>query len=274
MPRIKLEHEKSVLFVSGCQPPKFVGTGFIVKRGGRLYFITNHHVFIAGLRNNGVIKLRINTSNCKSRYITADQSNFVTMSEHDLAAIEITNSLLQTDEYAFIPDTVFLTQEFATQANIGLGEEVFLIGMFSPNPGEDQNLPSGRFGSISVMASRAAPIGHTAGDDKYTAIPSFIADMRSRPGYSGSPVFVYRTQWTDVRTIGDDGVQRTDAGSINKDSGVDTFVKLLGVHCAQYSETIELESLILGNLKTVIPSAMTIVIPAWYVVDLLNLIAL
>jgi hypothetical protein len=126
-----------------------------------------------------------------------------------------------------------------------------------------------------VAASEDNPVGYELGNTTYPEQPSFIADMRSRPGYSGSPVFVYRTQWTDVRTIGDDGIQRIDLGSVSNEPGVKTnFIKFLGVHCAQYHEKVKIKAQGLPDLdqkEITVASAMTIVRPAWRVRDLLEL---
>jgi hypothetical protein len=52
--------------------------------------------------------------------------------------------------------------------------------------------------------------------------------MHSRTGYSGSPVFVYRTSNTNLDAIFKD---RVEAGSPG-----DIFIYLLGIHCGQFPE--------------------------------------
>src|SRR5262249_39793502 len=69
---------------------------------------------------------------------------------------------------------------------IDVGDEVFMPGRFIDCDGGETNIPSLRFGNISVMAG---PIEQPNG---YRG-QSTVLDLRSGAGYSGSPVFVYRT---------------------------------------------------------------------------------
>src|SRR5271170_5484166 len=77
---------------------------------------------------------------------------------------------------------------------IGPGEDVFMVGRFIDHDGKDANIPSVRFGNISTLPQ---PIEQPSGS---TNNKSFILDLHSRTGYSGSPVFVYRTPGSDLTT--------------------------------------------------------------------------
>lgn len=268
MPRIKPEHETCVFFLMNEQRDEVLGSGFIVGRttpgpGLHLYGVTNHHVFQRGGR-----KIRINIKNGGTREIYPDEEWEFSQND-DLAAVDLTDYLNDDDEYSYISERDFVSEEFIDKAKVAIGDEVFLIGMFSDNPGTSRNLASGRFGSLSMMASADFPVAQVG----YPAKPSFIADMRSRPGYSGSPVFVYRTQWVDLRSIDSSGVQHIDLGVIGEDPGTSTFVKMLGVHCAQYIDEVEIKATDDGQLdgkKIRIAGAMTIIVPAWRVQALLD----
>lgn len=72
------------------------------------------------------------------------------------------------------------------ELNIGIGDEVHTIGLFSPFPGNDKNIPIVRFGNVSMMPAETVQteLGHTE---------MYLVEARSIGGLSGSPVFVRPT---------------------------------------------------------------------------------
>jgi hypothetical protein len=72
------------------------------------------------------------------------------------------------------------------ELNIGIGDEVHSIGLFSAVPGdEDKNIPIIRYGNISMMATEVqTELGFTQ---------MYLVEARSIGGMSGSPVFVRPT---------------------------------------------------------------------------------
>ncbi len=139
----------------------------------------------------------------------------------------------------------FLSEKQTREYDINAGEDVFMAGRFVNYAGAETNRPSLRFGNISIMA---ADIRHPLG---YTG-KSIVLDMRSQSGYSGSPVFVYRT-----------------AGSLflgNDSIGVrGHMLKLLGIHWYQFPENSTRNS----KFEEV-PSGMTAIHPANYIIEVLN----
>jgi hypothetical protein len=132
--------------------------------------------------------------------------------------------------------------------------------------------------------------------------PSHIFDMRSRPGFSGSPVFTYRTPSGDLRSAterGRDKVWRKNATRQNNRQGIrspfgsnefdyveameteeNTFLMLLGIHAGQYPESVTVKKItrrvrsesdggIRDGDELKIPSSMTVVVPAWEIENLL-----
>lgn len=80
----------------------------------------------------------------------------------------------------------FLTKERLQEHNIGPGDDVFMVGRFVNYDGRQRNLPTVRFGSISMMPWE--PVTHPT---RGIVQESYLVEMRSLSGYSGSPVFVY-----------------------------------------------------------------------------------
>jgi hypothetical protein len=278
MPRINPILEDSVVFLfrrdwkTGQAIPE--GTGMIVGRPWRsipgrshYYVVTNWH-----LLRIGATIIRVNTDNGSSRPIDTepDKWQFINRGD-DLAVYDITDDLTDAgnddeEKIVSIDESVFVTPDFITSHNIGIGDEVFMVGLFIGHPGKDQNLPLGRFGNLGRLASEQSPIEQPNGRLR----PSHLVDMRSRGGFSGSPVFIYRTPFTDLSKFA--GQMR----SMMPNPG-NSFLMFLGVHCAQFLE--EAKATVAESKGDIIregdilriPSSMTVVVPAWQVTRVLDL---
>lgn len=70
--------------------------------------------------------------------------------------------------------------------NVGIGNDVYSIGLFSPFPGNERNVPIVRFGNVSMMPAETiqTELGYTE---------MYLVEARSIGGMSGSPVFVRPT---------------------------------------------------------------------------------
>ena len=154
---------------------------------------------------------------------------------------------------AVIPTNMFADEKWVTDNQIGFGDDVFMLGLFLDENGIGTSLPKARFGNISAMPSRHTELEQENGSRR----PSVIIDMHSRGGYSGSPVFVFRTL----------GANLDHANTSNIVLRESTLYKFLGVHWGQFPETLELRS---GEEVTGW-SGMTCAIPAWRLEGVLNL---
>jgi hypothetical protein len=106
----------------------------------------------------------------------------------DIAAIDVTDKVNPDDHYVrAVDEGDFVTREFITEAELAAGEDAFMLGMFTGNPGEPYNNPALRFGNISQSAS----IHHPVEQGNNVKRSSHIFDMHSRLVFSGSPVSAY-----------------------------------------------------------------------------------
>jgi len=173
----------------------------------------------------------------------------------DVAAIEVTSAFNRNDLIRTVPIFDLATPAVVKTLSITAGEDIFMLGLFTDSPGVSFNSPCARFGNLSQIAHPDHPIKQGHGFKH----PSHITDMHSRPGFSGSPVFIYRTPDQDlVRIAG----ARTDKNAPTPTA----FVKLLGIHSAQFKERAETAK----GTKLTIPSSMAIIVPAEAVEKLLN----
>jgi hypothetical protein len=270
-------YRKSPKHPDGYEGP--YGTGCIVARPAthhgephHYYAVSNQHVTrkVPGISAPSPV-IRINTFDGKHRFIEKAPDDWLYVSgKDDLAIADITDDLIvATDAVSCIPEYGFITTKFIGDFEIGVGEDLFMLGLFADQHGGDVNVPSGRFGNISLVANPNAPVPNHFG----TLRPSHIGDMRSRTGYSGSPVFCYRNFGSDLEAA----VKRT----VRLDPG-EHFLRLLGVHCGQYWDTIEFRKAsatvrlegrgdpVAEGDKVEIHSAMTVIVPAWAISDLLD----
>lgn len=197
------------------------GTGFFVcvdsdahkKHGVRYgYAVTNHHLVM-----HGHTVLRVNKRGGGFLVIETDPADwFFKPRSHDIAvaAPELPDECAA--RHVKLPDYL-LSDEVLTEWPIGAGEDLFMIGRFVDYDGHETNEPAMRFGNISVLKANVVRKNKFRG-------PCIIADVRSRSGFSGSPVFVYSS------------VGGTLSGPIRP-----ARVRLLGIHFAQFPEYWEIQ---------------------------------
>jgi hypothetical protein len=259
MPKIRPDLAKSVFFLYWRNPKKPydpthperglegpLGTGFFVRRhvlastenidiptpqpSVHYYAITNRHVAI----RDGATVIRINRKDGSTRLLELDLEDWYYLeSGDDICAADIDTKTIEwgKDDVAFIPEYVFLTQAEMNRYEVGIGENAFMVGLFVSHHGGKKNIRSARFGNISMLADDAAPIETESGFTR----PCHIVDMRSRSGFSGSPVFIYRTPTDDLTFIPQN---RTYMEFLAKTS---ILFRLFGVHCAQFDERLDVK---------------------------------
>lgn len=290
MPKIARTIERSVFYLFRKDPKTAAitgphGTGVLIAReSGQLagelhyYAVTNKHVACA----LGASIIRLNTADGGTRFIDLGPEDWEFLPEgDDIAAADLDYRLRPGhDQVTHNNEDGFVSKAAIDGFEIGPGEDVFMCGLFSSHHGGDRNVPSVRFGNLSVLANDAAPIELETG----ARLPSHVVDMRSRSGYSGSPVFVYRVPSSDLTTIPEDwNMAQRGEGIFQIGRRNDHFLGFLGLHCGQFWDPVEVRvrrqkkraeragDPIKEGDRLLIQSGMTIVAPAWRITDLLNL---
>jgi hypothetical protein len=317
MPRLndRFKHMAFFLYAKNPDPKKGpigpLGTGFFVGLEGsggwyltHTYAVTCKHVAV----KSGASILRINTKDGGHRFIELEphEWEFIRGGD-DACAIDVTDRLTEQDEYSVVLPSMIATKDFIANDYVEIGEDGFMLGLFADHSGTKQNLIAARFGNLSLLAHDDEPIEQPHRIKR----PSHIFDMRSRPGFSGSPVFVYRTPAGDLRAAAERGRDKSFERSRRREGrysfvgpGGDfggelvdrsymfdaqddwydrenTFLMLLGLHAGQYPEQVEArkvrkthgesDDIVRDRDKLKIPGSMAVVVPAWEVINLLNL---
>jgi hypothetical protein len=269
MPRIPLHILNSTVYLYPSREDAEAGrpvggTGFIVAypfpenpSRGYPYVITNWHVAVQ--QGASVVRVNSVTGGVDIFELDPSQWHFIP-GQHDLAVTPLPLFDNRHAVSALDVNLLIAHEELGTR-DIGPGDDVFMIGRFVDHDGAGTNVPSVRFGHISVMPQ---PITQPTGA---TRLNSFILDVNSRTGYSGSPVFIFRTPASDITT-----------GSVHIGS---PYIKLLGLHWGQFPELWEIE----GGMKPLPQgvsitddalyvkglSGMTLALPAWAIREFLDM---
>jgi hypothetical protein len=142
------------------------------------YIVTAKHVIA-----KGATVVRLNATDRILDFKVDDW--FMVPSGPDLAISALPDEA-NDDSVIAIESVLFYSQNrINKRLNIGIGDDVFMMGRHHPAEHAGIEDPVVRFGNISVWPSRG--ILHSK-----TGLPqqSFLVEMRSQSGYSGSPVFV------------------------------------------------------------------------------------
>lgn len=145
-----------------------------------LYAVTNKHVV-----KNGATTIRLTTRDGKTDVIETDERSWVDHPDGDDLSVCLISFDPMVFKFHHIPRANFLTHEIIENLKVGPGDEVFVVGRFISHEGKQQNRPTARFGFIGQM-----PLEPVVQDDGF-AQESFLVEVRSIGGYSGSPVFLY-----------------------------------------------------------------------------------
>lgn len=190
-----------------------------VHRLGAWAVVTARHNVLKAQREYGNVWIRVNTPDggaideeVRGPWIYPDDEGV------DVAAIPF------LPPYKFealpIPLHWFVTEAVIRKRQIGIGEDLVVLGLFSKHVGKARNLPIVRSGSIASM-----PHEHLVDEATGNEFHAYLAEVRSIGGLSGSPVFVALNQFSrllDQTAVIDGG----DASGISV--GAQTFY-LLGL---------------------------------------------
>jgi hypothetical protein len=75
-------------------------------------------------------------------------------------------------------------QFFLNEPKLGIGDDIFVIGLFSQRSGEAKNVPIVRMGNLAAMPDDSEPIKTDRGP-----MVAYLVETHSMGGLSGSPVF-------------------------------------------------------------------------------------
>jgi hypothetical protein len=175
------------------------GSGFLVhsewKDGERIldadFVVTNRHVL------KGIVDpytkmptdpfVRVNRRDGTSDPIRTNRNRWKNHPDgDDISALRF-EALSEEHHWMAVNEPAFLTTTHISQENIGIGDDVAMVGRLVGHDGDVRNSPTARFGVISMMP------GDKFKNDFDHQQESFLMDCPSISGFSGSPVFLFQT---------------------------------------------------------------------------------
>jgi len=169
-----VSYKATVFFVS---VPGTVETEFI-------YTVTAKHV-VEEL-NRRSFYIRVNTRDGGFDIVRGNGTKWWTHPTDgsvDVAVIPWGLSPKQAD-YSCIPTRMFLSDEITRKESIGIGDDVFITGLFTRFAGSKKNLPIIRMGNVAMMPDELIPT------ERLGDVEAYLIEGRSIGGLSGSPAFV------------------------------------------------------------------------------------
>jgi hypothetical protein len=201
--RINGDLRKCVVFLGYNDPDSpgnlhCVGTGFFIGYQGSRYLVTAQHVAI-GLGDDP-FAIRLNRMDSGSDNIAVDPvTDPLKWYSHsdpsvDLAVMPLNKAFREAGyDVLFVPEGLIAqTQEMPTDAYIG--DQCYAVGLFRLLHGKTRNLPVVHTGNLAMLAGEEPIPVHDwltpPNSGKVRMVESYLVEMQSLQGLSGSPVFV------------------------------------------------------------------------------------
>ena len=147
-----------------------------------LYVVTNKHVVLKA--KNPVIRFNRKDGGTECIATRSDQWTHHPNGD-DVSVFHFDNDDWEKFQIATIGMHQFVTEHLLEAEDIGIGDDTVMVGRFITHEGKQQNAPSVRFGNIAMMPKEKIV------SESGIAQESFLVEIRSLPGYSGSAVLIY-----------------------------------------------------------------------------------
>lgn len=113
------------------------------------YLVTAKHCVEKAFDKYGNLSCRLNTKNGSVKFIPLPRSKWIMSDLADVAILPFDND--DDAELLLLPEQMFVTDELIEKEGIGLGDEIFLLGLFREVYGKKRNFPIIRGGMIASM---------------------------------------------------------------------------------------------------------------------------
>jgi len=238
-----------------------------------VYVVTNRHVVLKA--KTPVVRMNRKDGNVEC-FPTELSAWKLPQDGDDIAVLPIRFRYHEV-RYWSISEKLFLNDSIVASEDVGIGDEAFMVGRFISHEGREKNSPSLRFGTIAMMATER--IASPYGIDQ----ESFLVEVRSLPGYSGSAVFLYTPNAMNDMSMMRNGIRRPEditffGNSSNALAAVE-FLKpkgpyLLGIDWCHIPRRTPVRNAagepVDGDWHVEENTGMAGVIPAWKISEVLN----
>jgi len=191
------EMRKCVVFLYGSKKgkPFKAGTAFWAgypipgqEMYGSANLFTAHHVLahIKKYSDDDKVHIRCNAYDGTELWGDVPLSAWKQGDSYDCAVLSVVPPL--EADIRIWPLTECATAEIRTREGIGVGDDVFMVGLFTHHEGKGRIEPIVRVGNIAAIPEDSI-------STMYGSLRAVLIEARSIGGLSGSPVFVHKGQW-------------------------------------------------------------------------------
>lgn len=171
---------------------RLVGSGFFLGRAQEtgkatsVRFVTARHV-IDGIRARALteVYLRMNRTQGDAIWIRSNITDwFSHPTDKSIDVAMLACGIPAEYDHVVLPLSLCATEEVLLQQEVGLGDEVFITGLFRHYHGSRRNIPIVRVGNVACL------IEEKIQTKEFGEIDAYLIEARSIGGLSGSPVFL------------------------------------------------------------------------------------
>lgn len=151
-----------------------------------VYAVTARHV-VDAIRQTGAqeVWFRVNRRGGDAKWIKSNLTDwYVHPSDSTLDVAVLKTSFAADWDHLAVPYSLCITEERMKEHAVGLGDEVFITGLFIHHHGSSRNIPIVRVGNLACMTEEKI-VTKRGG-----LMDAFLIEARSIGGLSGSPVFL------------------------------------------------------------------------------------
>jgi hypothetical protein len=171
---------------------RLAGTAFYLGRdtgtqqATDVYLVTARHV-IDGVRKLGLseIYIRANRTSGDSVWVRCQSTDWLFHPADpsvDVALLRV--GVPQGWDHLVIPLSMCVTPHTLREHEVGLGDEVFVAGLFRHHHGKQKNVPIVRVGNLAALTEEKVAT------KEFGFVDAYLIEARSIGGLSGSPVFL------------------------------------------------------------------------------------
>lgn len=154
---------------------------------------------------DGYVYIRVNTTSGAAEFVKIEDG--WVMPEQTPLAVDVAVCAwpYSNEKYEFKAVSIsnWLTDEVSEAETVGVGDDLFLTGLFVNHHGKERNAPIVRVGNIAAMPGE--PVATKLGP-----MEAYLVEARSVGGLSGSPVFLSLGAYR----LGSDGNARLRSGAL------------------------------------------------------------
>lgn len=164
----------------------YLGRDKVPGKADPVYVVTARHV-IDGIRSKGLTDtyLRFNRKSGDTGWLQIPINSWFYHPNDSSVDVAIARTTVPDEfDHLVCPYSLCITDDLMKLNEVGLGDEVFITGLFRHHYGKQHNIPIVRIGNLAALGEEKVIT------QRFGEIDACLIEARSIGGLSGSPVFL------------------------------------------------------------------------------------